>query len=443
MILISWLACVPSPPHIPATPDSEAETGVDSPVDTGPWGPGSWSDPIAHLGQMDVDVDGMELTDATWHGDQLILAGQHQRGMGAVWVMDVSDPLAPVQVGQNTIHHVQYVCSTGDTLWGSDRQGGLLRFDDPTDYPVVSLVGAEGDVACSSDQVAVGLYAGGALVVDAASGEEVHRVEGTWSGVALQDDVLFTAGPEGVARWVAGEKTHDVALTGWCRDIETGPSLAVSCGSQGVVLLDPADLSIQGSWSGHASARVAAWDGTGIWVAAWSELLYLDATDPEQIQLVGSESSPSSAMAVVSGSDGLAWVADWNRPFTAQVEDVASPEVRLAPEHGLPGDIIQVINDGREPLWVSAPDGIEQDMRRVLPGERARLTLPQDQPLGMIEVETDDPDEPLVTIEVGSQNGQTLGEAAPPIEEMTLDGELWTLEAHRGEVVWLATFESG
>ncbi|MCP4806546.1 MAG: hypothetical protein GY884_14495 [Proteobacteria bacterium] len=417
------LACLPTPPHI--IPD-EAVDSQDSPpidwLDTGPYTFGSWDDPIEDLGALPVDTLGMELTDATRLGDLLILAGQHQRGTGGIWTVDISNPDAPVQADQADQHHVQYVCSTGERIWGTDRNRNLVVIELDPMKVTTRQMDARGDLACDADRIVLAAD-GGALVLGPDGETVLDQLAGGWNGVALADDVIYTAGPDGVARWLDGEKTHEVALGGWCRDLALGKALVASCGSEGAVLLDPDDLTLLGSWSGHASVRATSWDGDdGLWVAAWTELLYLDVRDPAAIELVGVQSSPSAAMAVVADEDRV-WVADWNQPFGARVQDVRSPEVRISPTATFAGSVVSVVNDGREPLFVEH----ELLTGRIPPGERRSLTVPEDWSEPTIELVTDDPDEAMVSLEVGSQNGQVLGEEAPEISEQDLDGNLWEL----------------
>ena len=432
--MILFLACTGAPP--PAT------TSESPPLDTGPAQAGDYDDPIVHLGALPVDTMGMELTDAARVEDVLVLVGQQQGGHGGVWTVDVSDPDAPEQTGQADVHHVQYVCSTGTRAWGTDRGGSLVEIDLERLALAWYPVGATGDLACDDDRIVVAASPG-AAVFDATGTTELDLLEGQWTGVALAGDVIYTAGPSGVARWRDGEQTHAVEQGGWCRDLVLGAALAASCGAEGVLLLDPDDLTVLGAWSGHASARSTAWAGDdGLWVAAWTEALFLDVSDPAAIELVGAESSPSAAMAVVTTED-RAWVADWNQPFAAQAVDVQAPEIRLLPDTSFPGQTVQIANDGRAPLVLEVPAGVTVQDRVVEPGGRTILQVPSDWAEASIEVTSDDPDEPLVAIEIGTQNGQLLGQPAPDIQELDLEGELWELADQRGEVVWLATYESG
>ncbi len=374
MFLVLATACV-EPLYIDP-PERRPESPLpESTLDSA--GPGEWADPIEDIGEMEVDTDGMELTDAALAGDRLLLSGQHQFG-------------------------------DGHLAWAAGVEGARL-------------VSKDGDEL----------------------GPEL-ALTGTWHGVLLTEDSIYTAGVDQIARYdLSGAGLAQAQVSGWCRDMALSDGvLAVACGSEGVLLLDATDLDTLGAWSGHVSARTVAGDEDHLWLAAWSELILLDAADLEDVHLVGSEPARSAAMGVVSAGDGQAHVADWNRPFTVRRQAVTAPEIRVSPANAIPGDRVSVFNDGTEALWVEAEAGTLSS-HVVQPRESATLDIPGDYTAESLVLTSDDPDEASSSIEIGSMNGMALGEAAPDFEEYDLDSQLWTLEALRGEVVWLATFDDG
>lgn len=451
MLIALALACT-EPEHIDPPSDRgqpDESTPPESAVDSVPAGPGEWVDPIDDVGDMDVVNSGMEITDAVRAGDLLYLTGQQQQGSGGVWIVDVSDPEAPTQVAQGNVRTVQYVCHDGTDAWGVDRLSFLFHIT--YDGENLSIPGTNtqvgGDIDCDADHVAWGAAAFGARLAvnegDGALGEALE-IEGNWIGVQLANDSLYTAGPNAIARYdLDGTELASVEIEGWCRDIELlDEVLAVACGADGVHLLDPSDLSLLGTWSGHVSARTLSWDEDHLWVAAWSDLVLLDVSDPTAPFFIGSQPARSSVMAVVSAEDGLAHVGDWRTPFAVRRTDGSAPEIRLSPANAIPGDRIAIVNDGTEPLWVEVDAGT-LSTSLIEPGERATLDIPEDFSGDAIGVRSDDPDEPESEIEIGSMNGQALGEPAPEFTEYDLEGTLWDLQSLRGEVIWLATFNDG
>jgi len=450
MLLLAVIACR-EPEYIDPPGDrSPSESATpESTADSVPPTAGEWSDPIVGLGEMDVVNNGMELTDAALGGDWLYLSGQQQQGQGGLWVVDLADPTAPTQVAQGNFRNMQYVCYDETTAWGISRNNNLMRatVQDSSLQVKSWSVDSGGDIDCDADHVAWAARTDGVYIMandgDWNTGEALN-LEGDWRGVLLSEDVIWTAGVGEIARWdMDGNLLGEAAVDGWCQDMQVSDgTLAVACGADGVHLLNAEDLSLLGTWSGHVSARTVAWDGHRIWLAAWSELLLLDASDPAAVTLIGSEPATSSVMGVVADGEGLAWVADWRNPFTVRRDDVLSPEARVSPSNAVPGDRVSLINDGPETLWFEAPElGVTPQL--LGPGERTAIDIPEDFEYARVPILTDDPDESEVEIEIGSMSGLALGEAAPDFAEYDLEGTLWELQSLRGEVVWLATFNDG
>lgn len=423
-----------------ATP--AGDSGVDAPQ------PGTWGDPILAGATLDLDVARPELTDAMIAGDQLVFVGQEQGRDGGMWSFSLADPDAPVLLGHTTDRtHIQRACWDGSQAWGMTREGQLLTLSLGATGPVVLREGAVGTVGtgldCSADVVAWG---------EGASGGGWAAREGTWIGAerALTGDVQDVL-IEGSRMWllardrltaydIQGEALTElghVELDGTCLDLSPGADwLAVACGSGGVALVDRADgqPSRLGAWTGPAAARAVSVQGDSVWVAGWTDLLLLDASDPAGPRLVGVEAAPASAMSVVAGAGERAYVADWNRPFVVTRTGASAPEVRLSTGWVSAGGAATVHNDGTEALWL---DGLS-----LAPGASWTWEIPDDA-TGLLSLPTDDPDEATISVEVGGPGGLLVGQDAPNFSEPDLRGELWELAKLHGEVVFLGLFTDG
>ena len=467
-IVLLTLACdgggEPRPPieRSPAVSDPTGDSGDEgSGPDTGdgtdPVGPGSWDDPILRVGSLDVVLTGVELTDAALLGNTLLLAGQQQAGDGGMWKYDLSDRDAPVLTGKSRVWHAQRVCISSETLaWGTDRGGRVVPYDlsgpDPLPGAGISGGGWDHGLDCTETRIAWGEGADGGVI-------------GSLDGRQLRDPVRFDVEAidvllDGERLWVVSSdalvaldlstgmpvETGRTALSGYCGDIAPlGELLAVACGAGGVHLIDPGSGTPEpvGTWRGHASARrVSAAGADQLLVAAWSELLLLDVSDPSSPRLVASEPAESSVMSVVGDGEGRAFVADWNSPFWVSLRPTPAPEVRASMRHALPGAVVQLFNDGREPLWLGTPSAGTVDRNPVAPGEAGRWLLPEDLDSGA-DIATDDPDEPEVRLVPAGLDGPVVGAPAPGFIESDLSGTTWDLAALQGQVVFLGMFQDG
>ena len=185
-----------------------------------------------------------------------------------------------------------------------------------------------------------------------------------------------------------------------------------------------------------------AWQGQHVLASAWAELLLLDVRDPTQPQLQATEPAASAVMAALPDGDGRAFVADWNSPFVVTWEDIEAPELRLSPPGSLPGEIVQVHNDGRVPLLLDAPSEGELSATRVEPGDKVQWLLPEHSQASTLELPSNDPDD-LGLLSLGSSYGVPLGEPAPDFVEVDAEGQVWELSKLQGKVVWLGLFQEG
>jgi hypothetical protein len=222
---------------------------------------------------------------------------------------------------------------------------------------------------------------------------------------------------------------------------ESEGMLAVACGSEGVHLVDASGPTLLGNWSGHVSARSVAVSGSRVAVAGWTEALILDASDPSLPTIVASETASHAAMAVALNGDLLA-VADWRQSWLASIVGGDAPEVRAREAWATPGGSVLLFNDGPVPLWLGEPDQGTLTTTVLESGKSLSWAIPEDA-VDVVRVATDDPDEPTFSLPVGGVAGLSIGDPAPLFIESDLSGAAWSLEALRGEVVFLGMFNEG
>ncbi len=461
MIILAALACAPTPVLAPTdtevsstascTASTTSAVTVSTATATGSTRqPGDYDDPIVRGGDIPLDVSGPELTDAVTDGEILLLAGQEQSGQGGVWAFDLTDPDAPEPIGQTNTWHIQRVCWSGERAFGMTRDGDLMAVAVNEDGVNLQRTWAMADwgagVDCDGARVAWGMgSAGGAIAADTDELSGRIDFDGEVTDVLLDADTLFVLASDGLRRATISESgltfEASVALSGSCRDLALGEDwLAVACGAAGVAILDPESLELLGSWSGYASARAVAVTGERVAVAAWTDLLILDVSDPTQPWLRASEPASSAVMAVVAAE--RLYVADWRTPFIATLGDALAPEVRSESSTAAAGQILGLANDGPEPLWLGTPAAGELSDPWIEPGGRVTWQLPEDAS-GSVEIATDDPDEATFSVPLANPGGLQVGDAAPNFIEQDTDGLTWELASLRGEVVFLATFEDG
>lgn len=427
-----FLACTaPGETGLPSVDDTVADShaGTDSPVDTVDTST-TWQDPIINDGDLPLDTQGMELTDALMAGDIVILSGQQQQGKGGIWTYDPSTG----DSHKLDLWTVQDVCWDGLRLWGVNRNSTLYNI--ALDGHRLELMnswnigGMDGGVHCDVDHLAYGRGSTGAYVHTKEDnwqlGEPQHIDEPTW-GVLVDGDTLWTAGQDRLHRWSLPGLEHQGSLTlaGSCRQLDgTKARLVAACGEGGVFLIEDGVVTAQ--WTSHAAARHAVlWEG-GVLVAAWTELVALD----EDLNWVGSEDTRSATMAVTTDGS-IVYAAEWSTPWAGSVPGHPSPEARVTPERVSPGFNATIHNDGSRSL-------VLDDGRVVEPGGRVTWTLAET--TGTVTLGSNDPDEPQLAVTVG---GNGVGDPAPDFVEVDTDGVTWELEKLRGEVVWLGLFQEG
>lgn len=447
------LACLPAPPDV--LPPGETATDSASPSDsaTPPTGPGSWTDPLQRGAELTLDADKPELVDVVWVGDRLLAAGQEQGGDGGLWAFDTTDPAAPALIDRTHVGHYQRLCWDGRWAWTTTRDGTVSRIAVTDDAVAIEQTWSRGSwtegIACDGDRVAWGLGAdGGEVATVSATGDlgEVQALSSEVRDALWLDGELWTLAYGALTRWDLDGDTPEIhatlGLTGTCLDLTAdGGRIAVACGSAGVHLVDPAGPTLLGTWAGHVSARAVALAGDRAAVAGWTEALVLDVSDPASPTLLASESASHAAMAVALSGDHLA-VADWRQGWVAERFNADAPEVRPRDAWATPGERLTLTNDGTAPLWLGVPDAGTLDATSLAPGESAAWQVPDDA-TDTISVATDDPDELTLAVPVGGVDGLSVGDPAPLFLEPDLGGTGWSLEALRGEVVFLGLFNEG
>ena len=460
LLLLGCTSAPPLPvaPHVPV--DTSASTQPPS-ADSGeihdtapPDGP--HVDPIVRGDTLDLEVRGPELTDGVRVDDLLLYAGQEQTGDGGVWAFDVSDPAAPVLTGKTSSPHLQRICWAGTHAWAMTRSAELHRVAVEDGVPMLferfSLGSWGGGLDCVDDRIAVALGQSGVRAVQfAASGPtgltDLATIDTPATDVLWEGDRLWVLSEDALSAWHLADEgatlEGSVSLDGTCRDLAPGSDwIAVACGAGGVALVARGDGQPErlAQWQAGFSARAVEVQEDHVLVAAWTDLLLLDASDPTQPILRATEPAGSAVMAVVADAEQQAWVADWNRPFGITWAREDSPEVRPSRSNARPGDTVTVVNDGLAPLTLATLDGT-LDQTRVPPGEYALWTLPTSGTTATVQ--TNDPDEPEVTVVLATGEGMQPGAEAPAFIEQDVDGVVWDSSTLRGSVVFVGLFQEG
>ncbi len=441
-LLLLALACTSSSAPDDSPPENPPDTAIGE-------GPGDWEDPLSIARDLGVDDKGMELTDAVMAGEFLVLAGQQQQGKGGVWLFDhASDPLDPGYIGTTTLRNVQQVCWDGEKIWGTDRSAFLYRFSIDSDGVREDrhwdLGPNDGGVSCDATYVAAARGSMGAYLweKDGDGIDEVAFFDEKVTEVLLAGEHLYLLAPDALikVRTNTQEELGRLALQGYCRDLEADESgLVMACGSDGVMLVDAEEMSLSGSWRGNISARGVSLGPDGIVVAGWTDVVLLD----RQGTFIGSEPTNSAAMDSTQDANGNIYIADWRTPFMLQLNSTAhSPELVLVPDLARDGATIEIRNEGTAPLWINGVSEGELESQRVAPGGYTFWHLPETLE-GTPTIETDDPDEASVTLDLGTRGGLSVGDVAPQIQEFDTERQEWKLSDHAGKVVWVGLFEDG
>jgi hypothetical protein len=411
------------------------------------------------MASLPIDTDSPHLVDGVLAGENLLLAvGGHIDFEAGIWTFDVSDPESPVLLGSAGSQQVMSTCWSGSEAWVLQMDGTLGRVDlDAKGLPRLEeaqrLDSTVGRMDCDEEVVAWGTGAqGGAWIFASETSGPAMEIPGDVRDVVLEgEDRLWALG---IDRLVAFEldrfertltEVGSLTLDGSCHDLAEGEDwLVASCGSAGVHLVDRGEGSptLLGSWDGYASARTAAVADSHVLVAAWTDLLLLDATDPTVPVLVGTEPAETAIGSVVHGHEDRALVLDWKRPFIARFSDLPAPEVRSRDPYAKAGQSAVLSNEGTEILCLGTPSSGELSQDWIAPGDTVLWSIPDTAENGdRFTVGTNDPDEPEFVLEVGYAEGLSVGDPAPDFTESDLDGLSWQLSELQGQVVFFGMLD--
>jgi hypothetical protein len=465
LLALAMLACTPvddpgglvdtAEPEDSAAPEDTSSEDTGEPDDTG--GDGAceqltYPDPLSRGATLPIDKPLPHLMDGVLVEDILLLAGQSVDHDGALWAFGVADADAPTLLGRTGFQQLMGICWADDHGWVSYKDGRIARatLGDPAPAlePPRPVGGTVMGIDCDGTRIAWGMGAEGAGYVDDTTDlGPFTAIAGDARDVVLEGDTLWTLGLNRLTAWdISAEPVAlgGVDLLGSCHDLAAGPDfLAAACGSQGVALIDRNGTAptVLGRWFGSGAVRAVAIDGDRVLLAAWTDLLAVDATDPANPTLIGAEPAATAVTAVVPGADGVAWAVDWKQPFGLTVPGGVAPEVRVPGPFTTPGALIHVANDGDAPLCLAEPSEGTLSTDIVAPGAAAVWTLPDTVAEETVTISTDDPDEPLVSLDVGGTDGLTVGDPAPDFLEVDLDGTSWQLSALEGRVIFLGLLD--
>lgn len=405
----------------------------------------------------------------------------------------------PDNAGLGGFGRCQHVVAKGRQVYASARRDqlspdGVLVSIDARDLGNPGLDGrVESELSFEGldlrgDRLLVAAHGAGVRIFDAPDDGSLTEaggfvVEDAWGVRSAGDRVAVAAGR-------AGFELHDVgadgttrvggaATGGLVRDVEwlePGKLLAVAAGPAGVqiwsVEVPDAPQRLGQRVPTGTALDVSAFDGL-VAAATFNDVqVYRGA----QLGLVATErvftSDPISRPLAVSGAGGLLAVAEWGGLVLQQLigDDsgaVSGPEARLErseldfgriPTGNAVAQVLVVHNDGDSPLvidggraWTTEPQGagvfkLEAANERIEPGGALALevtaTTATDEPVrGIARLFTDDADERAFEVELrANDRGLEVGEEAPPLAVVDLEGRTRSLADHAGDVVLLVWF---
>lgn len=427
-------------------------------------------DPLVMLGSNRVgQVDGspfMEAIDVEQRDGLVFAVGQ-----GGLTIFDVSDPAAPARIygpwesGRGKLHRVELV--RAGLLATSQRDDGVLLWDvsDPSaseELGTITGSGMEGLYA-EDDLLYVTVRDEGLRVydlTDASAPALVASAPGLsspWELTATGDGWLYAADNTlGVVPIDARDPLAPVIGAPLAMD---GPTLHVryaddrvyaAIGGDGVAILDvsergaPTLLSVVPT--GGSAVMTDVSEGR-LWVADHEGVATLDLSvdPPSPIQR---EDVEQFALAV-DAEGSSAFVGDWNlleiwtlAEGDAGAIDLASDTLRI--DDGAASATI--VNRGSGALTLvgatveTADAVIEVSATALAPGESATLRV-----TGLVAdtrlcLASDDPDDPLLTLNLLNSAPPPAGEPAPDFALTDLSGETHRLSEQLGHPVLLAYF---
>lgn len=312
-----------------------------------------------------------------------------------------------------------------------------------------------------------------------------------WQPLLIGDYLYVAEGRTGLRTYdVSGDEPqllHTLALSGSAKDLivrDTHLYVASSSHLAVVKLEDPKAPSLVSETAtvGTALALAQGADDTLV-VAEWDELRNYDISDPRAPHLLDSERVPttgafSRVLTVASGpfvgdalDDGSGDAGDPRRVYAGEWEGmhayaqracVSGPDIDLTPENlqfgqvepGATRSAVLVIrNQGDQVLEVdeitlnpSARFSTSDTRVQVPPRDAVAIEisftaadeLPAD---GTVNLRTNDVDEPSRFVDLSANlSGVDVGDPAPTIDLVDLDGQTWTNASLEGKVTLLAYF---
>jgi len=233
-----------------------------------------------------------------------------------------------------------------------------------------------------------------------------------------------------------------------------------AAGSSGVQIFSAADPAqpelVAEITPGGAIISLSAGNGL-LWTANYDGVAAIDISDPAAPVLVGTESTRSWAMGAQATEAGL-FLADWNRVKTF----VADPAVQAPDTHldlsalyfpeGTTEQILTLTNTGSAAMTIAGLQAdieyieVRVDRLVVEVGGKAQIQvqwLGQGDLSGSLCIATDDPDDPIQTLDILTSNDDSsvlIGEPAPDFALPDLDGVYRALSEQIGHPVVLVYF---
>jgi hypothetical protein len=348
-------------------------------------------------------------------------------------LLNVDDAMDPLELDTLVIDTglIEEAAIVQDHLWVAAAEDGLWRYDISAD-----TIGSRTDVEVPGTVTRVARFGDG---VAAGTNGQVHRVD-------------------------AGGAVTSIDVDGQVQALLELPDgrLAVALGSAGIAIID--GTNVVATTDTHGTAlRLDLLSSGELLVANWSDVRLYDITDSGfEVRAVDAvfEADDRPRHLAAAAQDNVVFAGEWTGlhalsfydsesgpEFTPSSLTVAMPEDGEAFE----GEIT-VTNEGSEELTVSNVDvdggwSVTPATLSLAPGESSELVFAhggsQTVDLRHAELTTNDPDEPLVEIQVRiGSNRVFVGDPAPDFSYTALNGtqQNYALEDQRGHVVMLSYF---
>lgn len=410
-------------------------------------------------------------------------------GIGGLAIYDISDLLAPVELGRyeppGHPYDRFYRGAVSDTIAvGGGREDllSIMTIADPAVPSLITLYGSAGrsyEGAVLRDGICYAcVHADGLEIIDLTlpatpvSLAVVSGLVNAWD-LELVGDLAYVAdGLGGLAVVDVAVPSAPVHLTsiptsGAAVDVVIHRTVAAVCnGSAGVDLFDLADPAAPSPLSTvntSALAITAAFAGDTLYVADWDDVEAFDLSNPAAPTPAGGEDTPIRAMGL-DARPGLVAVADWSRlrlyrPGPTTDADLHVPvegiDFGMVPFGANVDTVITIGNTGGAPLNVSQIRDFDPQFTvdpagplTILPGQTVDLTIVfnHTEPgydATFIRIDSDDPDEADVSFPVSGDDNPYLldvGNPAPAWIHADTDGVVHHLPDYLGRVVVMAFF---